>query len=143
MRKDFYINELDINKIKKKLLNKYIRKMPDDIDISLEEDYKIWQYYYTINAVIYEMINEDVLSLNYMIDMILHIHNMCVKMSDIMGEKRYNDYMNELDVRIGLYFSIAFHNEMYETMENIKKFNDLYLNVEDFNVEWLEGERKM
>lgn len=141
MRKDFYIKHVNIDNIKKELFDSYIRTMPDDIDIHIEEDYLIWQYYYNVNYIVYEMIREDIIELNYLIDMIIHLHKNCVKMADIMDEDRYNDYMDELDIRIGMYFQIAYENEMYETMENFKKFNDLYLNVDNFSIEWLEGEK--
>lgn len=141
MRKDFYIKYVNIDNIKKELFDSYIRTMPDDIDIHIEEDYLIWQYYYNVNYIVYEMIREDIIELNYLIDMVIHLHKNCSKMADIMEEKRYNDYMDELDIRIGMYFQIAYENEMYETMENFRKFNKLYLEVEDFSIEWLEGER--
>lgn len=141
MISEFYKNTVDIVKIKNDILIEYASKMPEDINTTDELDNLIWRKYYNLNMLLMELIREDVFEYNHLVDLIIMFHIVYTELKNLMDEERFDNYMYELDIRIGMYFDLAYENEMYETMENIKRFNDLYLNVDNFSIAELDSSR--
>lgn len=114
----------NIEKIKKEFYNKYLLKIPDEIDN--KKDINIYKLYYNINYLYLDLITNYVMDdekINYLLENYLHFTNTLQK-ECIDFQKTLILMYNSFEI-LNILKDFVIENELYEGAANLKRFNDL------------------